>query len=130
LTTALSDKTGPVGFLLEIQAGIDSIQAAQEAFANNTLLQQFFAYTQGLTKDDLAEVQKDALDSASLLDAVSAAVGILGDDVDGPGYRGFLAYLAQQVAGESGDGFWGRGEKITPDEAEFLRALKNRLGVA
>lgn len=127
MATAAVDQTGPVSFLLEVKAGIESIRAAQQAFTQNELLAHFFAFSQRLTSDDLP--QNAAPSTGDLLAHIDEVLPLLDGDPDSPGYRAFLYYLAEQVAGESGEGFWGRGQKVSAEEASFLRALHQRLGL-
>lgn len=126
--TAQVDQTGPVSFTMELKAGLEFMQAAVEPFQGNGLLQECFALAQGLTKDELPS-EKTLVGADAVLDQVDLAVSILGDDPDGPGYRAFLLALAQQVAHEAGEGLFGRGQKVSAEEAGFIQALKQRLGI-
>jgi hypothetical protein len=126
--TAQVDKTGPVSFTMELKAGLEFMQAAVEPFQGNVLLQECFALAQGLTKDEMP-TEKNLVSGDAVLEQVDVALSILGDDPDGPGYRAFLVALAQQVAHEAGEGMFGRGEKVSQEEASFILALKQRLGI-
>lgn len=126
--TAQVDKTGPVSFNMELKAGLEFMQAAVEPFGGNALLQECFAFARGLTKDELP-TEKTLVSGDAVLEQVDLALSILGDDPDGPGYRAFLVALAQQVAHEAGEGLFGRGQKVSVEEASFLQALKQRVGI-
>ncbi len=126
--TAQVDKTGPVSFTMELKAGLEFMQAAVEPFQGNVLLQECFAFASNLTKDELP-TEKTLVSGNAVLEQVDLVLSILGDDPDGPGYRAFLVALAQQVAHEAGEGMFGRGEKISSEEAGFLQALKQRAGI-
>jgi len=126
--TAQVDKTGPVSFTMELKAGLEFMQAAVEPFQGNALLQECFALAQNLTKDDLP-TDKTMVSADAVLEQIDVALSILGDDPDGPGYRAFLVALAQQVAHEAGEGLFGRGQKVSAEEASFIQALKQRVGI-
>lgn len=126
--TAQVDKTGPVSFTMELKAGLEFMQAAVEPFQGNALLQECFALARGLTKDELP-TDKTMVSADAVLDQIDLALSLLADDPDGPGYRAFLVALAQQVANEAGEGLFGRGQKVSAEEASFIQALKQRLGM-
>jgi hypothetical protein len=126
--TAQVDKTGPVSFTMELKAGLEFMQAAVEPFQNNALLQECFALALNLTKDELP-TQKTMVSGDAVLEQIDIALNILTDDPDGPGYRAFLVALAQQVANEAGEGMFGRGQKVSREEASFIQALKQKVGI-
>ncbi len=46
------------------------------------------------------------------------------------GYKNFLIDLTQHVAEAAGEGFMGRGEKVSQAEIDYINTLKNALGIS
>ncbi|APR87752.1 hypothetical protein A7982_13101 [Minicystis rosea] len=123
---------GLVSGLQEGAAISRAIHEAKGRYADNALVQAIVADFEG--KGDHVHALPEGTTSASVLEKLVQIDGILdakskkGDTEanEGLGYRNFLYQVADKAANASG-GFLGLGDKVSEEEAYYLKKLKDIL---
>lgn len=125
----LSDISGPIATVKEFMAGGSVIGEARKRYPDNKLIQR--------VPDQIADVNIDQGNEEQLQQfraeiawTIDNGLAVLLDDEEGRQYAAFLVAIAEGVINAAGQGLLGGGVKVSPGEAQFLRALKERLGLA
>lgn len=74
------------------------------------------------TLDDFSHISQ-----AEVEEHLDYVYDLLADHPDGVGYMQFLYDLAERVANAAGPGLFGLGSGLTPEEAEFLALMRDKL---
>ncbi|MDX2076002.1 MAG: hypothetical protein SFZ02_06195 [bacterium] len=115
--------SGMVGRAREMTAFTEYIKKATAQYGDNPLVGQLLDYGDALMD------KSDFADPSELFSAMSELGDGLPQDDMGNGVRQFIYGLAEAVAGASGGGFLGRGDKISDDENDYLDFLRGKLGL-
>jgi hypothetical protein len=124
MATTTADGITPLGLIRESAAVAGFLTEAQDKYTDNLLVL--------LVIDRQDDIDKTLLEDRSyddLLAMVDDLGGMLLDDADSAGYKQFLLDVAEKTANAAGGGAFGSGVKVSPQEAEFIAYLKQRLGV-
>lgn len=130
-STLKTSGAGMFGRLKEVGALAGFLKDAPEKFAGNDLVG---GLVQGLLdndNDDATYVDVNTLDPRAVLDKLGGLDDILGG-LDGglaQQVKEFIFGIANAIAGASGTGLFGSGQKISADEESFLGDLKGKLGL-
>lgn len=88
------------------------------------------AFMKGDAAKQLSEITGEAASVDNVMGAVGNLDGLLGEAGEqGAQVKQFIFGLAEKVAGASGDGLFGSGDKIGENEQAFLNTLKGKLGL-
>lgn len=137
---------GLVDFAKEAAVMVRFGQQAQAMYAHNTLIQDVLAETTSPEQSTGWHLPWRALAPGAggggrygpariadqLLAKLEAAVALLDERAEAAEAREFKEFLfsyADRVARASGEGFLGRGDKVSAKEAAFLRRLEGVLGL-
>jgi hypothetical protein len=130
-----SEKLGPFKAVRETLALAGFLTTAEKKYGDNTTVQQIIKHM----KDESADAKnhppqniklgEGSVDTHGILTRIAEVNTILADSPDAAGVKQFLYELAEAVANASGSGFLGLGQKISPQETEFLQGLKQTLGI-
>jgi hypothetical protein len=124
MATTTADGITPMGLLRESAAVGGLLSEAQDKYTDNLLVL--------LVIDGQNNIDKTLLENRSyddLLAMVDDLGGMLQQDQDSAGYKQFLLEVAEKTANAAGGGAFGSGVKVSPQEAEFIAYLKQRLGI-
>lgn len=134
VATMLSDTSGPIGELRERFAGMKAIGEIQQTYPHNALIQSI--PRESYLKQALAElVPSSEMDRATsrmtVEQRIDEACSLLSNDAEAQEFKSFLINIAQKVAEAAGSSWTGGGtQRVSQAEAEYIEALKNKLGVA
>lgn len=137
---------GLVDFAKEAAVMVRFAQQAQATYAHNPLIQGVLAETTSPERstgwhvpwrslgDGLLPGRRSRPEriASELLARIEAAVALLDEHAEPSEAREFKEFLydyADRVARASGEGFLGRGDKVSRKEAAFLRRLRTVLSV-
>lgn len=125
----LSDISGPIATVREFMAGTTVISEARQRYPHNRLIQH--------VPEQIADINIDQGNQEELTQfrtqiaqTIDEGLALVWDDEEGREYAAFLVAVAEGVIESAGLGLFGGGEKVSPGEAQFLQALKERLGMA
>lgn len=118
--------SGMVGRARELTALSQYLSQAQAQFADNSLVEQLL---EALGNGNRLVQSGGFSTPAELFDAIEELGESLPIEEVGIGVREFIMGIAHTVAGASGGGFFGRGDKISADEEDFLALLRDHLGL-
>jgi hypothetical protein len=123
-------KTGIVKAFREAGAAASFLVDASKMFKGNAIVEQLIEALRDTTRSDndqegrITDITKEGV-----LSKLGGLDALLGDSADGKGVKEFILGLAEKVAGASGSGLFGTGEKITTAEKSLLDDLKGKLGL-
>lgn len=124
------DPAGLFGRMREIGAVGGFLKEAADKFTGNSLIGQVVNAVDDLLRNaEGGQPIAESLTPEGLMDKLSMVNGLLGDNPDGAGFKGFLYELAEKVAGAAGSGLFGGGQKVSDREQTFLTDLKSKLGL-
>lgn len=124
MATTTADGITPMGLLRESAAVAGFMSEAQNKYTDNLLVL--------LVIDKQNDIDKNLLENRGyddLLAMVDDLSSMLVDDHDSAGYKQFLLDVAEKTANAAGGGAFGSGVKVSPQEAEFIAYLKQRLNM-
>jgi hypothetical protein len=134
VATMLADTSGPIGELRERFAGMKAIGDTQQVYPHNALIQSIprNTYLKQAVAELIPTTEQDRDSSRMLVQQrIDEACSLLSNDAEAQEFKRFLVNIAQKVAEAAGSGWSGGGtQKVSQAEAEYIQALKNRLGVA
>lgn len=125
-------KGGSFQIFREFLAVGNYIAEAEEKYHHNLLVQQalhYFIDEQGNIKSGLEGEAVMDVSQADVLTSVDYVLNLLPETPEKTQFKGFIYELAERVAAAAGQGLLGSGARVTPEEAEFLTALRARLGI-
>ncbi|MFN8373728.1 MAG: hypothetical protein U0694_12750 [Anaerolineae bacterium] len=125
MATTTADGITPLGLLRESAAVAGFMSDAQNKYTDNLLVLLVIDRQNAIDKALLED--RSYADLVAMVDDLSA---MLQDDQDTLGYKQFLLDVADKTANAAGGGAFGSGVKVSPQEAEFIAYLKQRLGIA
>jgi len=125
MATTTADGITPLGLLRESAAVAGFMSDAQDKYTDNLLVLLVIDRQNAIDKALLED--RSYADLIAMVDDLSA---MLQDDQDTLGYKQFLLDVADKTANAAGGGAFGSGVKVSPQEAEFITYLKQRLGIA
>lgn len=122
---------GLVSGMKENAAITRATHEAKAACADNTLVQGVIAELEAKgdhTKPPAGATPESVLEKLLQIDTILDQKGKASEETQSEGlvYRNFLYQVADQAAHASG-GFLGLGEKVSPEEAYYLKKLKDIL---
>lgn len=121
---------GIVGRILEAGSLAKFVGEAAEKYKGNPVVDGIAKmFKEGGLKEPNIDLKN--LDIGSVLNQVAGlddALKDLGGDA-AKGVKEFIFGMAEKVAGASGGGLFGGGQKVSADEASFLNDLKAKLGL-
>ncbi|AKU98216.1 hypothetical protein AKJ09_04880 [Labilithrix luteola] len=122
---------GVVSFAKELHAMIKAVVSAKESYAGNALVHAIIADFESKSTDTPPAAPEKKTSDGILADLghVVAIVDAKAGADEARGFKTFLFGISEQVAGASGSGFLGFGEKISDDEKAYLAKLKSTLSV-
>jgi len=131
MATLLIDVTDRVGIIREFHSGTKFVEEAKKAYPQNALIQNMAASIEESMQDIQSYTipQRRAIEN-TYRTRINETVQLLDNDAEAKEFKTVLLNLAKKVAKAAGHGIFGSGEKVSVDEAEFIQALKQRLGVA
>lgn len=118
--------SGLVGRAREMTALTQYLNKARDAFANNDLIQELVPH---LLRGDFLQSPAPFKTPSQIFDAMDTLGHALPMDAGGIEVRQFIIGMVESVAGASGGGLFGRGDKISDDEATYLDILKSKFGL-
>lgn len=124
--------TGGSGFFGKLkEAGAISgfLTEAAEQFQGNSIIQGVIS---SISKggDLLGDIDLNNLDLGAVMTQVGDIGGLLNSLGDEGGQiKQFIFGLAERIVGASGSGLFGSGEKVNPQEQDFLNNLRQTLGL-
>jgi hypothetical protein len=124
MATTSADGITPLGLLRESAAVAGFMSDAHDKYHENLLVLLVIDHQNAIDKTLLED--RGYEDLLAMVDDLSA---MLKEDVDTPGYKQFLLDVADKTANAAGEGAFGSGVKVSPQEAEFMGYLRQRLGV-
>ncbi|MCC7207173.1 MAG: hypothetical protein IT323_07705 [Anaerolineae bacterium] len=121
---------GIVGRILEAGSLATFVSEAAEKYKGNPVVDGIAKmFAEGPINEP--DIDPNKLDVGSVLNQVANLDGVLaglGGDT-ARGVKEFIYGMAEKVAGASGGGLFGSGQKVSADEAGFLNDLRARLGL-
>jgi hypothetical protein len=124
---------GPIGGMRNIGALASTLKEGAQQYQENSLIEGLIdalnASSQHHTDEHAqgtpwADIDPQAVASSVNLD------GLLGEfGEQGMQLKQFILHIVENVAGASGDGLFGRGEKINAEEQSFITTLRQSLGL-
>jgi hypothetical protein len=129
--TLKTSGSGMIGRMKEIGALGMFLKDAPQKFAGNDLIG---GLVQGMLDSDTegdSYVDVNTLEPSAVLDKLGGLNDILnGLEGDmGAQVKEFIFGLASSIAGASGTGLFGSGQKVSAEEESFLNGLKDKLGL-
>lgn len=137
---------GLVDFAKEAAVMVRFAQQAQAMYAHNELVQDVLAESTSIERSTGWHLPWRDLDQGDeegrrrsrperiarrLLAKIEAAVAVLdehAEPTEAQEFKEMLYVYADRVARASGEGLFGRGDRVSPKEARFLRELQEALG--
>jgi hypothetical protein len=129
-----SSGAGLIGKIRETRSISEFMGSAAENYAGNPLVEGIIGALTG-GSDEFKDLLDDApdlgnLDLDSVLATVTEADGLLaGFGEVGTQFKLFLMDLVGKVVTASGSGLFGTGQKVSEQEAQYVSALRERLGL-
>lgn len=128
---------GIVSTAVEAAALTKEVVGAAQKYPNNSVIQAAFSEESlKTTKLDKPDVKAEDIKSGALVDKAIAeantVISMLQDkasDTEIAEYKQFIYDCGNAVANAAGSGLFGKGEKVTPEEAATLDKLKTALGI-
>jgi hypothetical protein len=120
--------SGVVGGMREAGAIATYLKESALTFGGNPIIE---GLVEGLLGDDqnLQLPDINSIDVTNLFNSVGSAATALSSIEGGDQVKQFIYGLAVQIAGASGGGLFGSGNKISAGEQQFLDGLRAMLGV-
>jgi hypothetical protein len=131
LASSSADGIQALGVLKETNAATDFLNEAVAKYSRNALV--LSAIQAAANDPQLTAPQFDGSAGdlrAYLSEQIDQVVGVLRNDAEAYEFKQFLFDLAVVVANVAGKGLFGRGDKVTREEAEFLHELQYKFGLA
>lgn len=119
----------------ELDALAESLIAGQQDFQENELIQATVAHLkQGETSQQrpgeprpTAEMPAPDEEALRKLEQVAAVLDSKAPPDESRGFKQFILFVCEQVAGASGEGLPGFGKKVSDREAHYLDRIKDAL---
>jgi hypothetical protein len=134
LGAMLADPGSKITDVREFMAGEHFISQSAKNFSQNKLVQDVVKSTgaeriESGVKSILAIGDKSKMKS-ECEDKISKGVSVLAKDEEGNQFKTFLLNLADVVVNSTRGGLLGtQGAKVSPNEAEFVNNLKQKLSI-
>jgi hypothetical protein len=122
-------RTGIFKAFREAGAAATFLVEAAEKFKGNPIVEQLISGLRDTSSADDPQSRVTSFAKEAVFDKLGGLDALLGDSADGKGVKEFILALAEKVAGASGSGLFGMGEKVTAAEKGFLDELKGKLGL-
>jgi hypothetical protein len=121
-----TSNSGMIGRAREMTAFTQYVAQAGSQFANNDFIAQLIPHmTSSVFFASGSPFQKPS----DIFDAMGELGAGLPVDEAGVQVRQFIIGLVEAVAGASGGGLFGRGDKLSDDETTYLDILRAKLGM-
>jgi hypothetical protein len=121
---------GIVGRISEASAVVGYLNSAKETFPGNEIIAELTSRMGiGELRESLAKIDLDHLNVSDVLDSLDGLNLTLPMGEQGTQIKQFILGVANAVAGAAGPGVLGGGEKIEPQEQDFLDSLRLKLGL-
>lgn len=124
----LMSDSGVMGEAREAGAIATYMRESINTFGGNPIIELI---VEGMLEEDgrLPLPDSSTVDVANLFNNVGSAANALNSIEGGVQVKQFIYGLAQHIAGASGAGLFGRGQKVNAGEQQVLDGLKAVLGV-
>lgn len=124
--------SGVFGRMKEAGSLMDYFGRATTQFTGNDIIEELLRKMMSTEEDaDMPRTDLNELDPQLALDEAGHIETLLASF--GPGVtqqiKEFIFGAADAVAGAAGTGLFGSGDKVTPEEQQFLSQLKSKLGL-
>lgn len=123
----LMSDSGVIGGAREAGAITDYLKKGPVTFAGNPIIEHLAETL--LAEGNLQLPDLSSLDATHLLQTVADVGADLDTLEGGVQVKQFIYGLAEHIAGASGGGLFGRGQKISTGEQQILDALRGQLGI-
>lgn len=124
--TMKSDRTGFFAGFREANAGAQFIDGAVERYKDNVVVLELIA---NMEREHELPADLDEITPDVVYTQIEHTKALLADSPYANGFYVFIYELAEAVANATGGGLFGGGDKITEGEANFLRNLRDQLGL-